>query len=89
MKCAFGENPKRCYQNQGISSRMTTASKIREALNTAKLYKAKKEAAGDDISKLPSSLSAAAFILKSNDPTGYILLENTYLPSLINTSIVL
>ena len=22
MKCAFGENPKRCYQNQGISSRM-------------------------------------------------------------------
>lgn len=54
MKCAFGENPKRCYQNQGISSRMTTASKIREALNTAKLYKAKKEAAGDDISKLPS-----------------------------------
>lgn len=33
---------------------MTTASKIREALNTAKLYKAKKEAAGDDISKLPS-----------------------------------
>ena len=54
MKCAFGENPKRSYQNQGISSRMTTASKIREALNTAKLYKAKKEAAGDDISKLPS-----------------------------------
>ena len=54
MKCAFGENPKRCYQKQGISSRMTNASKIREALNTAKLYKAKKEAAGDDISKLPS-----------------------------------
>ena len=27
--------------------RSTTASKIREALNTAKLYKAKKEAAGD------------------------------------------
>lgn len=54
MKCAFGENPKRCYQNQGISSRMTTASKIREALHTAKLYKAKKEAVGDDISKLPS-----------------------------------
>lgn len=54
MKCAFGENPKRCYQEQGISSRMTNASKIREALNTAKLYKAKKEAAGDDISKLPS-----------------------------------
>ena len=54
MKCAFGENPKRCYQNQGISSRMTNASMIRGALSHAKLYKAKKEAAGDDISKLPS-----------------------------------
>ena len=54
MKCAFGENPKRCYQNQGISSRMTNASMIRGALSQAKLYKAKKEAAGDDISKLPS-----------------------------------
>ena len=30
MKCAFGENPKRCYQNQGISSRMTNAAMIRE-----------------------------------------------------------
>ena len=54
MKCAFGENPKRCYQSQGISSRMTNASMIRGALSQAKLYKAKKEAAGDDISKLPS-----------------------------------
>ncbi len=54
MKCAFGENPKRCYQKQGISSRMTNAAKIREALNKAKLYKAKIEAAGDDVSKLPA-----------------------------------
>ena len=54
MKCAFGENPKRCYQKQGISSRMTNAAKIREALNTAKLYKAKVETAGDDVSKLPA-----------------------------------
>ena len=54
MKCAFGENPKRCYQKQGISSRMTNASKIREALNKAKVYKAKIEAAGDDASKLPA-----------------------------------
>lgn len=52
MKCAFGENPKRCYQKQGISSRMTNAAKIREALNKAKVYKAKIEAAGDDASKL-------------------------------------
>ena len=54
MKCAFGENPKRCYQKQGISSRMTNAAKIREALNKAKVYKAKIEAAGDDASKLPA-----------------------------------
>lgn len=54
MKCAFGENPKRCYQKQGISSRMTNAAKIREALNKAKAYKAKIEAAGDDASKLPA-----------------------------------
>ena len=54
MKCAFGENPKRCYQKQGISSRMTNAAKIREALSKAKLYKAKIEAAGDDVSKLPA-----------------------------------
>ena len=54
MKCALGENPKRCYQKQGISSRMTNAAKIREALNKAKVYKAKIEAAGDDASKLPA-----------------------------------
>lgn len=54
MKCAFGENPKRCYQKQGISSRMTNAAKIREALNKAKVYKAKIEATGDDASKLPA-----------------------------------
>ena len=54
MKCAFGENPKRCYQKQGITSRMTNAAKIREALNKAKDNKAKIEAAGDDASKLPA-----------------------------------
>ena len=54
MKCAFGENPKRCYQKQGISSRMTNEAKIREAINKAKVYKAKIEAAGDDASKLPA-----------------------------------
>ena len=44
MKCAFGENPKRCYQKQGISSRMTTAANLRNALKKAQLYKAKVEA---------------------------------------------
>ncbi len=54
MKCAFGENPKRCYQKAGISSRMTNASKVREALKKAQIYLAKVEAAGDDVSKLPA-----------------------------------
>ena len=56
MKCAFGENPKRCYQKQGISSRMTNAAKIREALNKAKVYKAKIEAAkaGARIATMPN-----------------------------------
>lgn len=54
MKCAFGENPKRCYQSKGISSRMTTAANLRNALKKAKLYQAKVEAAGDDVSKLPA-----------------------------------
>ena len=54
MKCAFGENPKRCYQKQGISSRMTNAAKIREALNKAKVYKAKIERPVMTLPKLPA-----------------------------------
>lgn len=47
MKCAFGENPKRCYREKGISTRMSTASKLREALLKAKSYKDKKDAGKD------------------------------------------
>lgn len=54
MKCAFGENPKRIYREHGISSRMTNAALIREALSKAALYKAKKEAAEGDVSKQPA-----------------------------------
>lgn len=54
MKCAFGENPKRVYRDKAISSRMTTAAKLREALMMAKEYQAKKEAAGDDLAKQPA-----------------------------------
>lgn len=54
MKCAFGENPKRCYRDKSDSSRMTTAFKLREALAKAKEYMEKKEAAGDDLSKRPA-----------------------------------
>ena len=54
MKCAFGENPKRCYQSKSISSRMTTAAKLREMLFKACEYRDKLDAAGDDDSKKPA-----------------------------------
>ena len=53
MKCAFGENPKRCYREKGNSSRMTTAARLREMLFKAREYHQKIERAGDDASKLP------------------------------------
>ena len=54
MKCAFGENPKNIYQNKAITSRMTTAAKLRDMLFQAKEYLAKLEAAGDDPDKRPA-----------------------------------
>ncbi len=54
MKCAFGENPKRCYREKGISSRMSTAAKLRETLFRAREYMEKLNAAGDDVSKRPA-----------------------------------
>ena len=53
MKCAFGENPKRCYRDKSDSARMTTAAILRETLFEAKDYMLRKEAAGDDITKMP------------------------------------
>ena len=53
MKCAFGENPKRCYKDKCDSARMTTAAKLREMLFDARDYKLRKEAAGSDYSKYP------------------------------------
>lgn len=46
MKIAFGENPKRCYKDKAVYSRMTVAAKLREMLTKAKLYAAKCEDAG-------------------------------------------
>lgn len=54
MKCAFGENPKRCYRDKGNSTRMSTAAKLREMLFKAREYGEKKTAAGDDIAKRPA-----------------------------------
>ena len=54
MKCALGENPKRCYKDKGNCARMSTASVIRNMLFRSKEYLAKKEAAGDDVFRKPA-----------------------------------
>src|SRR6056297_1577746 len=73
MKCAFGENPKRVYNNKNKmpSTRMAVAALFRETLSKAQQYLAKKEAAGDDVSKLPSydaKLEALIPVLKKEIP---------------------
>lgn len=71
MKCAFGENPKRCYRDKGDSTRMSTAAILRETLFKAKQYLAKKEAAGDDIMKQPAfdmKMEALIPVLKKEIP---------------------
>lgn len=71
MKCAFGENPKRCYRDKGDSARMTTAAKLREQLFLARDYMLRKEAAGDDITKQPRfdmKMEALIPVLKGEIP---------------------
>ena len=53
MKCAFGENPKRCYKDKGNSTRMSTAAKLREMLFKAREYHEKLESAKADLAKKP------------------------------------
>lgn len=58
MKVAFGENPKNCYKDKGVYSRMSVAAKLRETLQKAILYEKKLTAAGwpdeTDYEKLPA-----------------------------------
>ena len=71
MKCAFGENPKRCYKDKTDSARMTTASKLRQMLFEARDYMLRKEAAGDDITKQPKfdmKMEALIPVLKREIP---------------------
>ena len=71
MKCAFGENPKRCYKDKGDSARMTTAAKLREMLFAAKDYMERKEAAGDDVKARPKydmKMEALIPVLKGELP---------------------
>ena len=71
MKCAFGENPKRCYRDKCDSARMTTAAKLREMLFKAREYMEKKDAAGDDLSRRPAfdmKLEALIPVLRGEMP---------------------
>ena len=47
MKAAFGENPKRCYKEKKIDTRMQISALLRETLEKTKEYLAKKEAGKD------------------------------------------
>ncbi len=71
MKCAFGENPKRCYRDKCDSARMTTAARLRQALFEARDYLLRKEAAAGDITKQPKfdmKLEALIPVLKRELP---------------------
>ena len=73
MKCAFGENPKRCYRDKTDSARMTTAAKLREMLFNARDYMLRKEAAAaeEDYSKMPKfdfKMEALIPVLKKEIP---------------------
>ena len=58
MKIAFGENPKNCYKDKGVYSRMSVAAKLREVLHQTMIYDQKLKAAGYpdqiDYTKLPA-----------------------------------
>ncbi len=56
MKCAFGENPKRVYNEKKMtpSTRLGTAAILRQTLAKTKEYQAKIDAADGDISKMPA-----------------------------------
>lgn len=71
MKCAFGENPKSVYQEKNVSSRMTTAFILREALAKTREYMIKKEAADGEPSDMPDldmKLEALIPVLKKKIP---------------------
>lgn len=71
MKCAFGENPKRVYQDSRIKTRMNIAALLRETLRKTQEYAAKIEAANGDITKMPAydmKLEAMIPVIKKELP---------------------
>ncbi|MBS4534630.1 amidohydrolase [Clostridium sp. D2Q-14] len=73
MKIAFGENPKRVYNNLKKSpmTRMATASILRETLFKAKAYVEKQNRAEGDLSKMPDfdmKMEAMARVIRKEIP---------------------
>ena len=66
MKCAFGENPKRCYKEKGTCSRMSVAANLRNMLFKAKDYMEKKES--DKKPAFDMQLEALIPVLKREIP---------------------
>ncbi len=70
MKVAFGENPKRVYNDQKKSpiTRMGTAAILRETLFKTKAYMEKKEKAIDNMPEFDMKLEAMIPVLKKEIP---------------------
>lgn len=70
MKCAFGENPKRCYKDKNNYSRMATAAKLRTALYQARDYGKRKEAADNagEQPKYDAKMEALLPVLRGEIP---------------------
>lgn len=71
MKCTFGENPKRVYQESKIKTRMNIAALLRETLYKTKEYMEKKESARRNAGNTPAydmRLEAMIPVLKKEIP---------------------
>lgn len=70
MKCAFGENPKRCYKDKNNYSRMSTAAKLRVTLREAQEYRERLQAAESvkDRPKYNAKLEALLPVLSGEIP---------------------
>lgn len=69
MKCAFGENPKRCYghdRNKAPMTRMGTAAALRELLFRASIYREEKDAGKEP--KFDMKLEAMLPVMRGEIP---------------------
>ena len=69
MKAAFGENPKRCYKDKKIDTRMQISALLRETLAKTKEYMEKKEA-GKEVA-YDQKLEAMIPVVKREIPLKY------------------